>query len=157
VACHQWPFRSFFVFGPQPTYTRDHLAELGLDPFRFVGNPGLGWKMAFCERNLATVLGVLVFGLVYAARRRRAEPWPLGWLGYGVLITPMALDGFTQLVGWRESIRELRLITGGLFGVASTWFLYGRLPDRQYRDQPGAVPGGRRVSSGRAPLGTAGG
>jgi uncharacterized membrane protein len=38
----------------------------------------------------------------------------------------MALDGLTQLAGWRESTWELRLATGLLFGVASGWLLYPR-------------------------------
>ncbi len=37
-----------------------------------------------------------------------------------------ALDGLTQLVGWRESTWELRIATGVLFGIASGWFLYPR-------------------------------
>jgi len=28
-------------------------------------------------------------------------------------LLPIALDGFTQLFGWRESTNELRVITGG--------------------------------------------
>jgi uncharacterized membrane protein len=38
----------------------------------------------------------------------------------------MALDGFTQLFGWRESTWELRVITGLLFGFASGWLVYPR-------------------------------
>ncbi len=46
---------------------------------------------------------------------------------FAVLVSPMALDGLTQLVGWRESTWELRIATGVLFGIASGWFLYPRL------------------------------
>ena len=48
-------------------------------------------------------------------------------LQFAVLVSPMALDGLTQLVGWRESTWELRMATGVLFGLASGWFLYPRL------------------------------
>lgn len=34
----------------------------------------------------------------------------------------MALDGFTQLFGFRESTWELRLITGALFALSCVWF-----------------------------------
>ena len=124
--CHQWAFRSFFLLGPRPIYSRDDLDALGFDPFGFVGSPELGWKMAFCERDLAIFAGLLLFGLVYAARWRRAALRPASYLGYAVLIAPMALDGATQLVGWRESTWELRLVTGALFGLASGWLLYPR-------------------------------
>ena len=39
----------------------------------------------------------------------------------------LALDGFTQLFGWRESSWELRVATGLLFGLASAWLVLPRL------------------------------
>jgi uncharacterized membrane protein len=122
--CHQWAFRSFFFFGQQPSYSQQSLAAQGLDPFGFVGNPTLGWKMAFCERDLAIYIGLLVIGLLYARQR---DLKPSGFLLYGVLILPMAVDGFTQLFGWRESTWELRVVTGLLFGLASAWLVLPRL------------------------------
>ena len=109
LTCHQWAFRSFFLFGQQAVYSEQQLADLGLDPFRFVGGQGLGWKMAFCERDLAIYLGLLLVGMLYARRR---DLRPGGFGVYGVLILPMAVDGFTQLFGWRESTWELRVVTG---------------------------------------------
>jgi uncharacterized membrane protein len=122
--CHQWAFRSFFLFGAQPVYSPTELASLALDPFRFVGDAALGWKMAFCERDLAIYVGLLAVGLAYARRR---DLQPSGFLLYGALILPMALDGFTQLFGWRESTWELRVVTGLLFGLASAWLILPRL------------------------------
>jgi uncharacterized membrane protein len=126
LSCHQWAFRSFFLLGAQAVYPQAQLEGLGVDPFRFIGNAQLGWKMAFCERDLAIFASLLLFGLLYAARWRAAGLRPAGYLIYGALITPMALDGFTQLFGWRESSWELRLATGVLFGLASGWLLLPR-------------------------------
>jgi uncharacterized membrane protein len=39
----------------------------------------------------------------------------------------MAIDGFTQLFGWRQSTWELRVITGSLFAVAVAWLIFPRL------------------------------
>ena len=133
--CHQWAFRSFFLFGQQPVYGQQQLVDLGLDPFTFVGSPTLGWKLAFCERDLAIYLGLLIVGLLYA-RRRHLQP--AGFLPYTVLILPMALDGFTQLFGWRESTWELRVSTGLLFGLASAWLVLPRL-DASFGLQPRAA------------------
>ena len=126
--CHQWAFRSFFLFGPSlvASYDRDLLAGLGTDPFAFVGSQDLGWKMALCERDLAIFAGLLLFGALFAARWRAAGLRPSGYLLYAFLAAPMALDGFTQLFGWRESTWELRVLTGFLFGLASAWLLYPR-------------------------------
>jgi uncharacterized membrane protein len=125
AACHQWPFRSFFLFGPQAVYSADQLLALGVDPYTFAGGAATGWKMAFCERDLAIYLGLLAFGLFYARRLRATGPMPFRL--YALAIAPLALDGLTQLVGGRESTWQLRLVTGALFGLASGWLLYPRL------------------------------
>jgi uncharacterized membrane protein len=126
--CHQWAFRSFFLFAPGPSpvaiYDQQQLSSAGLDPFTFVGAPDLGWKMAFCERDLAIYVGLLAVGLLYARRR---DMRPAGFGLYLLLILPMALDGFTQLFGWRESTWQLRVVTGLLFGLASAWLVLPRL------------------------------
>jgi uncharacterized membrane protein len=127
-ACHEWAFRSFFLFAPgQPplaVYSQQQLASLGTDPFSFNGSPDLGWKMAFCERDLAIYIALLAVGIYYARRR---DLQPAGFWVYGILILPMAVDGFTQLFGWRESTWQLRLATGLLFGLASGWLVLPRL------------------------------
>jgi uncharacterized membrane protein len=143
--CHQWAFRSFFLFGQQPTYGEQQLADLGLDPFTYTGGQDLGWKMAFCERDLAIYIGLLLVGVLYARRR---DLRPSGFLVYGVLILPMAVDGFTQLFGWRESTWELRVVTGLLFGLASAWLVLPRLDEsfglhprtRQYAPDAACAP-----------------
>ncbi len=93
--CHQMPSRSFFLFGQ---------------------------KMAYCERDTAIYLAALAAGLVFA--RWRYQLPRLGFGTYLLLIAPMAVDGFTQLFGWRESTWELRVFTGTLFGAASVWLTY---------------------------------
>src|SRR5712691_8689581 len=58
LLCHQWAFRSFFVLGPQLTISHDQLDALSVDPYAFIGDAQTGWKMAFCERNLAIFVGL---------------------------------------------------------------------------------------------------
>jgi uncharacterized membrane protein len=79
---------------------------------------------------------VLLAGLAYAGWRTRVHGLSI-WT-YGLLIAPMALDGFTQLFGWRESTPELRTFTGALFGLASVWLIYPRI-DEVLRPGPRAV------------------
>ena len=124
--CHEWAFRSFFILGSQPVVSREQLDALGVDPFTFAGNASVGWKMAFCERDFAIYLGMLGFGLLYAWRWRSLGVRTLSYPLYMLLCLPMAIDGFTQLFGWRESSWELRVSTGLLFGVACAWLLYPR-------------------------------
>ena len=125
-ACHNWPGRSYFLFGPQLVYPMDQLAATGLGTARdFVGNTAMGFKVAYCERDFAIYTTVLLAGLVYALVRARARPLP--WAVFLAALLPMAIDGFTQLFGWRESTWELRTLTGVLAGFAGVWLLYPRV------------------------------
>ncbi len=143
--CHQLAFRSWFLFGEQPAYPRAAAGVKGLTPFgqatglneddlwgarRFLGNPRLGYKVAFCERDVAIYAAILLFGLIYAATRQRLRPLPWYlWLALGVF--PIGLDGFTQLLSqppfhlwpyYRESTPLLRTLTGAAFGFTTAWF-----------------------------------
>lgn len=98
LICHQLPYRSFHI---------------------------LGYKMAYCERDFAIYTGLLVLGLLYGASKRRIRPATVREVVF--LSLPIAVDGFTQLFGWRESTWELRVVTGSIFAVAVAWLVYPRL------------------------------
>lgn len=129
-ACHQLPERSFFLFGPRATYSIDELWTLGLlpkpeDPIarrELYGAPQVGYKIALCERDMALYGGCAVAGLVFGLVRKRLRPLPL--LVYGLCLLPMAIDGGTQLLMFRESNWWLRLSTGALAGISTVWLLY---------------------------------
>jgi uncharacterized membrane protein len=115
--CHQFGFRSFFLFGEQPYYplkeagipnvlTFDQItgfkdlsnpvAYARLQARQFTGNEVVGYKMALCERDIAIYSGMFLFGLVYSLMKRRMKPlhWML-WVLIGM--GPIGLDGFSQL------------------------------------------------------------
>ncbi len=132
MTCHQLAYRSWFLFGAQSSYTVEQLQHyLGVsnsatDIFfwrDFLGNSQVGYKMTFCERDLAIYGSALVAGLIYGLLRTRVKT--LNWRLYFIFaIVPMALDGFTQLFMLRESDPLLRTITGTLFGALSVWLIY---------------------------------
>ena len=151
--CHQWAFRSFFLFGEQAVYPHIAAKVSGLltfeqvtgitdlnDPSRiqarlFEGTPLLGYKVAFCERDVAIWGAMAFFGLLFAATGRRLPKihWIL-WILVGVV--PIGLDGFSQLFSqipsvfihsflpYRESTPFLRTLTGFLFGFTTAWFMF---------------------------------
>ncbi|MBN1937232.1 MAG: DUF2085 domain-containing protein [Anaerolineae bacterium] len=128
-ACHQLPQRSFFLYGPQATFTLDELWALGEvdsdNPFvlkQFLGSAQVGFKMALCVRDVALYGGLLTGGLLFALLRKQRKPISL--LVYGLCLLPMVIDGGTQLIGLRESNWILRLISGGIAGIATVWLLY---------------------------------
>ena len=123
ASCHQLPERSFFLFGPQPVYTVSQLSAMigGVVPQRYVGSPDLGFKIAVCERDVAIYGSMLLTGLVFGFYRR-IKTLPLKV--FGLLVLPMLVDGFGQLLGFWSSTWQSRVITGGLFGIACIWLAY---------------------------------
>lgn len=146
--CHQFPYRSFFLFGEQIAYPRQlaGISDLktyeeitGNDPLdlltarNYVGDEHYGYKIALCERDIAIWGSLLIFGVIFSLSKQRIKPLPwFIWLALGVI--PMGLDGGSQLLGllvnvpdWlpvRESTPLLRVITGTLFGLTTAWFVF---------------------------------
>jgi len=114
--CHQFGFRSFFLYGEQAYYP---LKEAGvnvvdfetatgivglhdpndhsrLDARRYVGNETVGYKVALCERDVAIYGAILLFGMIFSLTGRRFPQlhWML-WILLG--LGPIGLDGFSQL------------------------------------------------------------
>jgi len=85
--CHQMPQRSFFLFGQRGMYALDDIQaawQVTTNPLilrQFIGNPSLGWKVAWSDRmvSLYTVHQYFVFLLVVvsAAQKDQAAA-PLG-------------------------------------------------------------------------------
>ncbi len=116
--CHQFAFRSFFLFGEQFYYPLEAAGLAGIKSFdeisgltdlnnprsvdrlrarEFIGDKTAGYKVALCERDVAIYSGMLIFGLLFALTGRRLRPlnW-LVWLFFG--LGPIALDGGSQLI-----------------------------------------------------------
>ena len=138
--CHQFPYRSFFLYGEQSFYPLETAKIEGIrsyesigfegKPVKFLGNSRIGWKMAVCQRDTALWTAMGLFCILFCLCGNRA-PWISVhvWLLLGVL--PMALDGGTQAVSRLFTVREstplIRVITGALFGFMTCWFLFPRL------------------------------
>jgi uncharacterized membrane protein len=155
--CHQLPERSFFLFGPQGAYSvaeleAEHAIPAGTSlgqrgMMRYVGNPVIGYKVAICERDVAIygsiLLGGLLFGVARSTLARRGRRVPkLQVKLYLIFLIPMVVDGVTQLMGLRESVWQLRLITGMLFGLATVWLAYPHIDDAM-RDTLRSMPAER--------------
>ena len=125
--CHQLPERSFFLFGPQATYTLAELQRLlGPDvPLRFAGDASVGYTTALCQRDLATYGAMLLGGLGFALVRDRLRALPLG--AFVLLCLPIAVDGLGQLFGLWRSTWWSRSVTGATFGLAVVWLAYPNL------------------------------
>lgn len=116
--CHQFAFRSFFLYGEQFFYP---LEEAGLqnvktfeevsgitnldDPYstsrfearNYIGNETVGYKTALCERDVAIYFAILMFGVLFGLTGRKTKT--LHWAAWLLLgIAPIGLDGFSQLL-----------------------------------------------------------
>lgn len=145
AVCHQMAFRSWFLYGEQPVYPRVAAEVEGFETFgnvsgldeedllaarQFIGNEQVGYKIAYCQRDVAIYGAMLLFGLIYGVSKRKIPPLPWYWWGL-IGIAPIALDGFSQLLSqipgfslwaYRESTPLLRTLTGALFGFSTAWF-----------------------------------
>ena len=113
-------------------YSPEELAAVGvdIDPFsRAIGNETVGWKVAFCERDVAIYGSLLLAGLLFARIRRRLGNWLMPFRYYLIFLVPMGVDGALQLFGVYESTWLLRTISGTLFGLGSALFAYPYLEE----------------------------
>lgn len=136
LTCHQLPYRSFFVGGPKFDYSVAEVeAVTGTNnPYALMHHPlvnsVLGSQVAFCHRDLAIYVAVLLAGIIFGLLRDRGIR-PLPFKVFLLFLVPIAVDGLTQLLGGivpfipaRESTWLLRTITGALFGVGGVWLAY---------------------------------
>lgn len=147
--CHQFAFRSYFLFGSQVFYPRELAGienvttyeEIAPDPVNnidyartFTGDTEIGYKVALCERDVAIYGSMLLFGLIYAVTGRKMKR--IHWLILAIAgVLPIGVDGFSQIPGIlqdhmgldfmiRESTPLIRSITGFLFGFLTAWFVF---------------------------------
>ncbi len=145
--CHQFGFRSFFLFGEQPFYPLAEANIAGVKTFEqatnipnlndplsvtrfqareYIGDNTVGYKVALCERDVAIYLAMLFFGILFALTGRRLKTLPfLLWLLIG--IAPIGLDGFSQLFSqfnwtWLASILPYRESTPYLRALTGALF-----------------------------------
>ena len=131
-ACHQRPDRSYFYGGPQAVYSPEELEAAGVEvhPFsRDIGNESVGWKVAFCERDVAIYGTIFVTGLLYGLVRRWLGDWKMRFRYFLIFLVPMGVDGVLQLFGLHESTWLLRSLTGAFFGFGAVLFAYPYLEE----------------------------
>ena len=148
--CHQFGFRSFFLFGEQPFYPLQEAGLEGLktfeevsgfagaaDPYsvsrlharQFTGDETVGYKVALCERDVSIYGAMLLFGLVYAATQRRLPA--LHWLAWMLIgLGPIGLDGVSQILSqfnltWLAQVLPYRESTPFLRVLTGSLFGFG--------------------------------
>jgi uncharacterized membrane protein len=112
--CHQLPQRSYFLFGSKMTYSLAEVQSAWKDTTeiwvlrQFIGNPQMGWKVAWSDRMVSMFTSLWLFGLLWWPIRKRVKP--LSWWGLILLILPMALDGgshaLSDLAGIGQGFRD---------------------------------------------------
>ncbi len=101
IFCHQLPWRSLF--------------------FDDIQSP-------VCAR-CASIYVFTAAGLLFLKLRGYgAREFRMSWLLLALLLAPTAVDGTTQMLGWRESTNALRLITGAPYGLAYAYALAWAVP-----------------------------
>ncbi|HZD55569.1 MAG TPA: DUF2085 domain-containing protein [Anaerolineales bacterium] len=100
--CHQLPQRSFFLFGPKFMYSLGDVKvawQNTINPAvlrQFIGNPQMGWKVAWSDRMVYMYASTLISGLLWWSLHHRLRRLP--WWGLALFLLPMFVDGSTHLL-----------------------------------------------------------
>lgn len=151
--CHQRPERSIFLFGEKFTYSLSELKDYGYQPrplgYPFVGNNKIGYKIAFCTRDLFMYSFMSLAGIFVSFYKKRVK---IKWWVVALMIIPMMADGITQFISEILIISQgnsgdvtlanpfylsnnlTRAITGGFFGIGIGLFLISELKEAVLED-----------------------
>jgi uncharacterized membrane protein len=132
--CHQLPERSYFLFGQKASYSLSEVQAAFQNTNnpailrQFIGNPDMGWKVAWSDRMVSMYTTIFAAGLLFALVRRRLKP--LSLVSFGALVLPMIADGGSHALsdlagigrGFRDGNAWLAALTGQVFPA---WFYAG--------------------------------
>lgn len=120
--CHQLPQRSYFLFGQKTMYTIDEIAKVWpnsenfFELRRFIGNPEMGWKVAWSDRMISMYGGILIGSMMISMFRKRLRSLSFWWIP--VVIFPMGIDGVTHAIsdvfGFKDGFRYHNAWLGSL-------------------------------------------
>lgn len=130
LLCHQLANRSFFLFGPKWMYSYTEILPYAPDAntlpglMAFIGNPELGYKVAWSDRMVSFYGGIFLGGIVFALLRVRLKSPK--WIIPLLLIVPIVIDGGTHMLsdlsgvgnGFRYDNAWLAHLTGNGFPPA---------------------------------------
>ncbi|HAF61600.1 MAG TPA: hypothetical protein DCK95_04670 [Anaerolineaceae bacterium] len=151
TTCHQFAFRSWFLFGDQTFYPLEKAglpmvssyeevsgnSTINIEVARqFIGDETIGYKVALCQRDVAIFVGLFILAVGFELSKRKWQPIPvILWIVLGVF--PILLDGISQFGGstfpifnffpGRESNPAMRTLTGLFFGVTTGLYLFPKL------------------------------
>jgi uncharacterized membrane protein len=128
--CHQLPERSYFLFGREVMYSLSEIQSAWLttaNPLilrQFIGNPEIGWKVAWSDRMVSMYTSILLGGLLYGLVRKWLKP--LSFWKFAILLLPIIIDGSTHMIsdlsgigqGFRDTNIWLQMLTNNAFSTA---------------------------------------
>ena len=147
--CHQLPQRSFLLFGGKFMYSLGEIQnvwQVTNDPLvlrKFIGNPEMGWKVAWSDRMIFMYSSVLFAAWIWYPLRRKLNSIPV-W-GLILFVFPMALDGITHTISDFAGI-------GQVFRDSNEWLAsltnYSLSPEFYTGDKIGSFNSWMRMISG---------
>lgn len=125
--CHQLPQRSFFLFGKESMYSLEiinQVYENTLNPIilrKFIGNPELGWKVAWSDRMVSMYSMLLPVAWFWYIFKKRIKDLPV--FAFIIFLLPMGIDAISHFIsdfagigqGFRDSNFWLASLTNFQF------------------------------------------
>lgn len=127
--CHQLPQRSYFLFGPEVSYSLTEIQSVWVDTInplvlrKFTGTPEMGWKVAWSDRMVSFYGSIWLSGLLWWSNRSRIKNLP--WWGLVLFLLPISLDGGSHMIsdlsgigqGFRDTNLWLSSLTNQSFSI----------------------------------------
>ena len=149
--CHQRPQSSIFLFGGEDSqyfYTLDELKDLDVVPkdsnmssgAGYWGNEEIGYKVAFCIRDVGIYFALGFFGLLLVLfMNLKKKTIKVHWVFILLFMLPMVFDGIIQIFvmlfapswipDWYLVSMLKKFVTGFLFGVGAALLIFPNLKE----------------------------
>lgn len=166
--CHQKISRTYCLFSepiygigdctPQKgTFRNDERSEICADGKGDVrkdclGLQGYGYKFPVSSRDMAIYIGMLFGAMAFPLLRKIESAEVPHWAWLALALVPLAIDGTTQMLMWRESTNLIRAATGLLAGVAMSFYLIP-IFNRIVRSDAASHGEGEKIADGWKTLG----
>ena len=90
---------------------------------QFIGNPEIGWKVAWSDRMVWMYTSILFGGLLYGLVRKQLKP--LSFWTFAILLLPMVVDGGSHMIsdlagigqGFRDTNIWLQILTNNVYPI----------------------------------------
>lgn len=134
--CHQITQRSLCIYdlGIYDCYPQNIIYSQLTKEIVVENSLGTGYKLPVCSRDVSFFLSMLIGGIIIYFYKGDKYNIILPIWVFILFISPLAIDGITQLIGLRQSTNLLRIITGFMAGIILPFYIIGIINSKKINE-----------------------